>query len=382
MRYRIKSPLTFATAGIQYFSSMKTILTLLLLPSFCFAQKRYEYRNLVLEGGGIRGFAYAGVFNVLENKGILQQVEKVGGSSAGAIAGMLVCIGYSASEVDSLMTHLPVQKLNDGNGGIAGKYIRFKKNYGIYKGNAFEKWLQHLVEYKTGNALLTFEDLHRLHTGNNLYKDFYCTGTNLSRQRLEIFSWENTPNMPIALAARISGGIPLYFEPVALDNDMKKIRKSDSTSFINYYVDGGMLCNYPINMFDTCDSGTQNPLLCDRARFNPQTIGIKLERQQQIDSLEHNSTRIPGYDIRNSSEYLFAFTNLLLETISRKYPDLENERGRTIYVSQGNISSQIKKTSDGDKLLLYHYGITAANSFFAVKEREEKSRTEEAKTSQ
>jgi NTE family protein len=360
---------------------MKNALLLLLIPCCCFAQKKYDYRNLVLEGGGIRGFAYAGVFNVLENKGILQQVENVGGSSAGAIAGMLVCIGYSASEVDSLMTHLPVQKLNDGKGGIAGKYIRFKKSYGIYKGDAFEKWLKHLVAYKTGNALLTFEDLHRLHADNKLYKDFYCTGTNLSRQRLEVFSWQNTPNMPIALAARISGGIPLYFEPVALDNDLKKIRKNDSTSFINYYVDGGMLNNYPIGMFDSCDCGTHNPLFCDKAKFNTQTLGIKLERQQQIDSLEHNNTQIPEYDIRSSSEYLLAFTNLLLETISRKYPDLENEKGRTIYVSQGNISSQIKKTSEGDKLLLYHYGVTAANSFFAAKDREEKSRTEEAKVS-
>ena len=62
-----------------------------------------------MEGGGVRGLAYAGVFSVLEEKGILQQIENVGGSSAGAIAGMLVSIGYSADEIDSLMIELPVQ---------------------------------------------------------------------------------------------------------------------------------------------------------------------------------------------------------------------------------------------------------------------------------
>ena len=67
---------------------IKLILTLV-FPAFCFAQKNYEYKNLVLEGGGVRGLAYAGVFSVLVQKGLIQQIEKVGGSSVGSIAGML-----------------------------------------------------------------------------------------------------------------------------------------------------------------------------------------------------------------------------------------------------------------------------------------------------
>lgn len=343
---------------------MKKFLVLLLIPVCCFSQNKYNYKNLVLEGGGVRGLAYAGVFCVLEEKGILQQIEKVGGSSAGSIAGMLISIGYTANEIDSLMMELPLQKFNDGNGGLLGKYARFKKDFGIYKGEAFEKWLKNLVKHKTGNPLLSFNQLHQLHVKNNLYKDLYCTGTNLSKQQLEIFSFMNTPSMPIALAVRISSGVPLYFEPIALDNQLHKIKRSDSTSFINYYVDGGMLCNYPISMFDTCEN-TSNPLLCDHVKFNRQTIGIKLERPQQIDSLNNNSIKIPAYDINKSSEYLLAFANLLMETLSRKYPNLENERGRTIYVSQGNIFSRIKKTKQQDKLLLYDNGVKAANDFFS-----------------
>ncbi len=333
-----------------YFHDMKKLLVVLLFPSLCFAQKNHAYKNLVLEGGGVRGLAYAGVFSVLEAKGILQQIENVGGSSAGSIAGMLVSIGYSAAEIDSLMLDLPVHKFKDGYGGLVGKYKRLKTDFGIFKGEAFEKWLQQLVAHKTGNRHLTFEQLHKLHLENNLYKDLYCTGTNLSRQQLEIFSYQTTPHMSLALAVRISGGVPLYFEPVA---------------FVNYYVDGGMLSNYPISMFDTCVDGGTAPLFCDKVTFNPQTIGIKLERQQQIDSLNQNSIRIPAYDINKFSGYLAAFSNLLMETLSRKYPGLENEKGRTIYVSQGNVSSIIKKTKQQDKLLLYENGVAAANNFFA-----------------
>jgi NTE family protein len=346
----------------------KLAVLLLFFPTFCFAQHEYNYKNLVLEGGGTRGLAYAGVFCVLEEKGILKQIENVAGSSAGSVAGMLVSIGFTAVEIDSLLMELSLEKFNDGKWGLLGKYSRFKSDYGIYKGLAVEKWLQQLVKYKTGNALLTFEQLHQLRLSNNkLYKDFYCTGTNISKQQLEIFSHLHTPAMPIALAVRISSGVPLYFEPVALDNNFKKVKKSDTASFINYYVDGGMLCNYPISIFDTCESNSLNPLLCDKVKFNPQTIGIKLERPQQIDSLNNNSLKIPAYTINKFADYIAAFSNLMLETLSRKYPGLENEKGRTIYVSQGNISAQIKKTKQQDKLLLYGNGVTAATDFFSAK---------------
>jgi NTE family protein len=346
---------------------MKNLLVLLFFPSFCFAQQKYNYKNLALEGGGTRGLAYAGVFSVLEQKGILQQIENVAGTSAGSIAGMLVSIGYTATEIDSLMMELSLEKFNDGKWGLLGKYKRFKNDFGVYKGKAVEKWLQQLIKYKTGNPLLTFDQLHQLHLKNNLYKNFYCTGTNLSKQQLEIFSYTTTPAMPLALAVRISGGVPLYFEPVALDNQLCKIKKSDTVSFVNYYVDGGMLCNYPINMFDTCEGNSLNPLLCDKVKFNTQTIGIKLERPQQIDSLNNNSVKIPAYTINKFSVYISAFINLLMESIGRRYPNLENEKGRTIYVSQGNISAQIKKTKQQDKLLLYENGVTAAANFLAKK---------------
>ncbi len=45
------------------------------------------YKNLVFEGGGVRGIAYAGALKVLEERGLLQSVERVGGTSVGAVTG-------------------------------------------------------------------------------------------------------------------------------------------------------------------------------------------------------------------------------------------------------------------------------------------------------
>ncbi|RYY65104.1 MAG: hypothetical protein EOO13_17600 [Chitinophagaceae bacterium] len=341
---------------------MKKLLLICLLAPVCSLAQKQVYKNIALEGGGVRGIAYAGVVKVLEEKGILKDIEKVAGSSAGAIAGLMISVGYDAKEIDSILMDLAIEKLNDGNWGAIGKYNRVKNNYGIYRGSQFEKWLKQLVFLKTGKEELTFGELHALRIGNPVYKDLYVTGTNLSKQQLEIFSYEHSPQMPVALAVRISGGIPFYFEPVALNNSLQRITKKDSLEVVNFYVDGGMLCNYPISMFDSCDN-SKNPLLCFDAKLNPATLGIKLERPEQIDSLQNNSIAIPPYDPQNLNEYFLAFSNLLMETLARKYPKLENEVGRTIYVSYGNIFSKPRRMKISEKRMLYDNGVKAATEF-------------------
>ncbi|MEP7141503.1 MAG: patatin-like phospholipase family protein [Ferruginibacter sp.] len=345
---------------------MKKFVFLLFFPAFCFSQQKYSYKNLVLEGGGVRGLAYAGAFSELEKKGILQLIERVAGTSAGAIAGAMISVGYKAAEIDSIMRSLPVEEFNDGRGGIIGKYRRVRNKYGLYKGEKFELWVQQLINHKTGYLNLTFTQLHQLHLQDKLFKDFYCTATNLSKQQLDIFSYEHTPDMPIALAVRISGGLPLYFEPVILDDQYQKIEKPDTISFKNYYVDGGMIANYPISIFDTCEN-YGNPLQCERLRFNPQTLGIKLERAEQIDSIKNNSSNIPPFDIRSLNDYIHAFNNLVMERLNRKYPNLENEKDRTIYVSYGSIPSRVHKMKPAEKEMLYNNGVNAVNDFFNSK---------------
>jgi NTE family protein len=342
------------------------ILCLLLLPIYSFCQPSYTYKNLALEGGGTRGIAFAGAFKVLQDKGILQNIENVAGTSAGAVAGLLISIGYSAAEIDSILMYLPFEKFNDGRGGLIGKYWRLNKRSGIYKGNKFEDWFRMVLQKKTNNADLTFAELHDLKVSDKKYKDLYCTGTNISKQRLEVFSYKNTPNFSIATAVRISGGIPIYFAPIALDDSLKKIKEGSPNAYVNYYVDGGLLCNYPISMFDSCKAGGV-AILCNDLIFNTETLGIKLEREEQVDYFLNNNIEIPKYYVKSPRDYISAFSNLLLESLGRKYPGLENEKGRSILIGYGNVSGEIKKVSDKNKRLLFDSGVKGALQFFELK---------------
>jgi NTE family protein len=50
----------------------------------------------------------------------------------------------------------------------------------------------------------------------------YCTGTNISMQKLVVFSWRNTPAMQLKTAEHISACIPVYFKPVPVDSSWSK----------------------------------------------------------------------------------------------------------------------------------------------------------------
>lgn len=342
---------------------MKYILLFFLsIPLLVFSQNVYDYKNLVMEGGGVRGLAYSGALEVLEENGIIQNIDNVAGSSAGSIAGLVVSLGYSAHEIDSVLQSLKIGEFNDGK-FFVGRIRRIKNEYGMYKSDAFEAWLAHLIEFKTGNANLTFNDLHRMHLENNNFKDLYCTGTNISQQRLEIFSWKTWPEMKLKTAVLISSSIPFYFTPVSIDSLGNEVSLKDTMAKYDLYVDGGMLCNYPINIFDSCENGN-DPLTCKNVIYNPQTLGLKLERGEQIKEFENGKTAIAPYQIKSMKQYSSAVMNLMMESINRKSLNLENERGRTIYISYGDISGRPRKIAAAERKILNDNGKEAANNFF------------------
>src|SRR5258706_10812550 len=163
---------------------MKTLILLFLIcPLIIFSQQNYSYKNLVFEGGGIRGLAYPGALQVLEEKGIIKNIERVAGTSAGALTALMVGLGYNSLEIDSITYSIKIKQFNDGK-GILGKIIRMKKKYGIFKGDKYERWLGQLIKYKTGNTNTTFLQLHQSHLNNNNFKDVYFTDTNISLQKL------------------------------------------------------------------------------------------------------------------------------------------------------------------------------------------------------
>jgi len=73
----------------------------------------YNFRNLVFEGGGVKGIAYVGAMDVLKEKGILEQIQRVGGTSAGAINATLFALGFSNAEQHRILSKLNFKNFLD-----------------------------------------------------------------------------------------------------------------------------------------------------------------------------------------------------------------------------------------------------------------------------
>ena len=73
-----------------------------------------QFRNMVFEGGGVKGIAYAGAIAVLEDKEILPDIRRVAGTSAGAITAALLALGASSQSVRKIVggTHLNNARTN------------------------------------------------------------------------------------------------------------------------------------------------------------------------------------------------------------------------------------------------------------------------------
>jgi NTE family protein len=311
-----------------------------------------SYRNLVFEGGGVRGIAYAGAILELEQQHAMEHIEKVGGTSVGALAALLVSLGYNAKEIETITSSTKLQKFNDGGFFFVGGLSRMNRKYGWYKGNVIMRWFEKIISEKTGNPEITFREMHE-----QKFRDLYVTGTSLNHQKLIIFSYENYPDMKVKDALRISVSIPLYFEAVFIDAKGKRISQKNATGNYDIMVDGGITGNFPIFMFDSLSN--QNGQI---VRYgNPYTLGLRVDTPEQIFS-DHGGRGLVPMEINHFNSYVFAFYSYVLENLNRPIL-LPIDWKRSISISSGTIGPKIRRLSMEEKAALIQNGQAAVKDF-------------------
>ncbi|HET9504027.1 MAG TPA: patatin-like phospholipase family protein [Hymenobacter sp.] len=339
-----------------------TLLTLLNNPQPASAQTS-PYRNLIMKGGGIRGIAYGGALQELESRGVLAHITRVGGTSAGAIQAALLAVGYSPDAIIDIINRTPVQRLNDGQFIFIGGGSRLLRQYGWYRGDQLTKYICELVGRQTQRPNLTLAELHQLALAQpGHYRDLYTTGTNLTLQRTQVFGYETHPTMRVADAVRISMSIPLYFRAVLLDADNKVIQgKPKAGQPTQVLVDGGLLANYPLHIFD--QSQFLPAGLPPGTTANPETLGLRLDRAEQIalDTLPTGRQALAPYDIHDFSSYIGALYTISLENLN---PALPGDWPRTISINTMGFRPKVKRISDEQKAQLIASGRAGVQAFF------------------
>lgn len=295
----------------------------------------YNFKNLVFEGGGVKGIAYGGALTELEQKGILSGIERVAGTSAGAITAVLLAVGYTHEEVSDVVANTNFNDFADDSYGYVRDAKRFLDDFGLHKGDAFRKWIGKLIRVKLGKKDITFKELSE--SNNTL--DLYLVATNLSDQVSEIFSHTHTPNMELRDAARMSMSIPLYFKCIRYGKDQDII------------VDGGVAWNYPVNIFDNKKylSNPENGESVEYSDaedyvFNHETLGFRLDSLKEMEFNESNWANVPK-NVDGILDYAMALIGFMHSTANKKHLH-ENDWNRTVFIDSLDVNTTDFDLSD------------------------------------
>jgi NTE family protein len=307
--------------------------------------------DLVLEGGGVKGAGLAGAVTAL---GSTFEFHRVAGTSAGAIVASFVAAGLTG-ELASMTVGTNFAQFEDEGGGMLrylgrvgqGEQVLFHE--GIYKGEALHRWISTTLA-KAGvhtwgdlraegaDASTPIEQRYRL----------VVIVSDISRGRMLRLPWDypallgqDPDTLPVADAVRASASIPFFFRPWHLP-----VRKDIADGHDQLVLtDGGMLSNYPIDLFD---DDTDHP-----------TIGVKLSARLSLQQY--------GWHVSND---VLSLGKALIATMTNAhdqlYVDEESVCARTVFVDASGINSTDFHLKESTKRDLFDKGAAAAKEFLST----------------
>ncbi|OPA81320.1 patatin [Paenibacillus selenitireducens] len=300
--------------------------------------------NAVFEGGGVKGISLAGAIKAAEEFGVT--FHRVAGTSSGSIVAALLAAGYSADEMKEIIIQTPfssfLKRAPIFNIKFIGPAVRVLLKKGLYSGEVLEYWIHSILRAKN---IRTFGDLGP--------RKLQIIASDISNGRLLVLPDDianygiDPPKFEIAKAVRMSTSIPYFFDPVMIRNSSTNQigRKKSFTNQFSYIVDGGLLSNFPLWLFEN----ERNP----RTQQMIPTVGF-----QMVGKHENQPHPIQG---------LFTMFEAMFETMMSAHDERYIEqynRYRTIKIPTLGIRNTQFDISTEQSLQLFDSGYLAGRKFF------------------
>lgn len=297
--------------------------------------------NGVFEGGGVKGIALAGGVSAAMKQGHV--FNEVAGTSSGAIVAALLAAGYTGEDMREMILRAPfrsfMQRSPIFNTKIIGPAARLVLKKGLYSGAALEDWVNQQL---TAKGIRTFGDLR--------HNQLRVIASDITQGKLlilpdDIAQYGIDPRkFSIAKAVRMSTSIPYFFDPVMIRRNLKSSAKAAPFAEQFYYiVDGGLLSNYPLWVFDR---------ETDREDIIP-VIGFQLVGKSDM----------PTHKIKGPITMLEALFGTMLSAHDERYIEQKN-RFRTVKIPTLGVGNTQFNLSKELSMSLYDSGFQASNDYF------------------
>ena len=275
----------------------------------------------------------------------------VAGTSAGAIMASLVAAGYTGTELQEIVLDkqkMDFTKFEDRSFldkfGAVGDIAEFFKTRGMHSGDYFLGWIRDLLKAK---GKTTFGDLRdRNATDPKRSYKLQVIASDLSARSMLVLPGDATKlgtdpdELEIAAAVRMSMSIPVFFKPVTMGG--------------NEIVDGGLLSNFPLWLFDTPKGVTPS--------FP--TFGLLLVAPNQTAPLVSDGAPVnPAQPIGSDIDFIKAIVETMMEAHDRFYVEQANY-ARTIPIP--TLGVRTTEFDIGQDQALFDFGRAAARSFLTT----------------
>ncbi|WP_202076666.1 patatin-like phospholipase family protein [Caldalkalibacillus salinus] len=284
--------------------------------------------DAIFEGGGVKGVAAIGAIQETEARGY--SFNQIAGTSAGSIVGSLLAAGYTGKELEEIFLDLDFRMFLEltavGKIPLIGLVLNILRKNGIYALNDFDQWMNKLLNEK---GVHTFSDLPE--------GKLKIVASDLSNGRIMLLP-DDLPrygiepgDFPISRAVRMSSSIPFFFQP-------NIIKQKSSNAYI---VDGVILSNYPIWIFDSVTS----------PRWP--TFGYRLRGADEEKPIK----------IRGPISLLLAIFSTMMEAHDRRYIN-QRDAARSIFIPVSDVKATDFRISYEDKKKLIALGREETSAFF------------------
>lgn len=307
-------------------------------------------KNLVFEGGGVKGGAYAGALQILDEKGHFGDVQRIAGTSAGSITASLLASGAGSKGLLDSVINTDFHDFIFDRGGFVGNVARVTKHFGLHSGDSLCEMLRQRFEIYCGKRDVTFQELFDAsNEKGSRQKELFVIASNLSTQKGQVLSRGSFPDLPVWKAVRASLSIPFIFTPFEIDGD--------------FYVDGGLSWNYPIDIFDADDPHDAVPGASDQPR-DSSTLGFYLSSH---DALAEGETW--GEDrvvIDSLKTFSVAVGSFMFEVANQQHVH-PKDLDRTVFIDDLGVSGAKFDTPKAKILDLIESGKSATTTYFESK---------------
>ena len=211
-------------------------------------------KHLVISGGGPTGLLSYGAAKYLEQQKFwsMDNIESIYGTSIGALFGVILSLKHEWNTIDEYIIKCPWDMLFQKNATF-NDVLHIYTNKGFMSNDFFDIIMKPLLLAKDLSLDVTMKELYDFNK-----KEIHVMTVELNKFELINVSYKTHPSLKVMDAIKMSCAFPIIFSPKivsgsheinenAEEKDEGK-NKEENVNRVYCYIDGGVMCNYPVNI--------------------------------------------------------------------------------------------------------------------------------------